>query len=200
MLWNMLCWCLYTKLLTLCVCSTLEIHSGPQLQQQGPWIFRSNGRKAASMLVSRNEALAFNLKFLQSIKFVFSEVQAGDGERAMDEHNYSVPLIESRCEASAGLNDDRFNGNTTLRSIFRHNFSDFVRISSSGRDSLWSGRHFWHQRAFPGVQPQAVADSAASALRSESHRPSTNPPPSMHRKSASEPDTQPRVYFRLGIS
>lgn len=73
---------------------------------------------------------------------MFSEVQAGDGERAMDEHNYFVPLIESRCEASAGLNDDRFNGNTTLRTIFRHSFSDFVRILSSGRDSLWSGRHF----------------------------------------------------------
>jgi hypothetical protein len=25
------------------------------------------------------------------------------------EHNYFVPLIESRCEVSAGRNDDRFN-------------------------------------------------------------------------------------------
>lgn len=42
----------------------------------------------------------------------------------------------------------RFEGTTA---IFRHNFWDFVRILPSGRDSLWSGRHFWHQRAFPGV-------------------------------------------------
>lgn len=116
----------------------------------GPWIFGlMEQRQQVCWSPEADQALAFNLKFLQSIKFVFSEVQAGDGDGEMDEHNYSVPLIESRCEASAGLNDDRFNGNTTLRTIFRHKFWDFVRISSSGRDSLWSGRHFWLQRAVP---------------------------------------------------
>lgn len=98
---------------------------------QGREFFGLMERRQQCWSPETDQALAFNLKFLQSIKFVFSEVQAGDRERTLDEHNYSVPLIESRCEASAGLNDDRFNGNTTLRPIFRHNFEislEFYRV------------------------------------------------------------------------
>lgn len=99
----------------LCVCSDSR-NKYTQLQLQHRAVnFWSNGTKYAGRPNRRSSCFQFKILTKHKIRVSRSpSEQATAGERRMHEHNYSVPLIESRCEASAGLNDDRFNGNTTL--------------------------------------------------------------------------------------